>query len=288
MAEDKSIFRVVKDKDNPYVILNKGFLENNNLSWKAKGILSYLLSRPDDWKVMISNLINQSTDQKKAVYSGISELIDFGYIERNAVRIKEGKRKGQIDYWEYKVYEKPLAQKGKEVDFTDIEPDSQKGEVGKGDEGKEEVAEVKVEEVDVEKEPLLSNDSLPIIESNFDDDDARTQDPLWEYMQESFSSESLTEEEKTEVLNDFSVAVKNQEKKGAPVYNPLALFDKCLDNYMMKKSSAYWKKMREQGAEIKEARKEKHQQYKNKFVNFQQRNTDFNAIADLIIKSQGM
>ncbi|UZM97330.1 hypothetical protein OL548_19285 [Lysinibacillus sp. MHQ-1] len=41
------IYRVVKN-DN-FVVLDKGFLNNDQLSWKAKGLLAYMLSLPDDW-----------------------------------------------------------------------------------------------------------------------------------------------------------------------------------------------------------------------------------------------
>jgi hypothetical protein len=52
-----AVFRIQKDKENPYVILNKQFLHEPILTAKAKGILAYLLSLPDDWKIYESELI---------------------------------------------------------------------------------------------------------------------------------------------------------------------------------------------------------------------------------------
>ncbi|MCU5830256.1 replication protein, partial [Clostridioides difficile] len=48
------IIRVSKDKDNPYVVLNKTCLEDVKLSWQAKGLHSYLISKPDHWKIYVN------------------------------------------------------------------------------------------------------------------------------------------------------------------------------------------------------------------------------------------
>ena len=99
------IIRVQKDKDNPYVIINKGFLNNKKMSWKAKGMLSYLLSLPDDWRINVSDLINRSKDGEKATYSTIKELVENGYISKDQGR-EAGGAFGQVNYT---VYESPLA-----------------------------------------------------------------------------------------------------------------------------------------------------------------------------------
>jgi hypothetical protein len=106
---DKSIIRVMKDRENPYIIINREFLENNQLSWKAKGILAYLLSRPDDWRVMMADLINRSTDGREAVYSGIRELIEAGYIVREVQR----NQAGQYAKQQYTVHERPEPKEAK-------------------------------------------------------------------------------------------------------------------------------------------------------------------------------
>ena len=58
--EKMAIIRVIKDKSNPYVMLNKTCLRDEKLSWKAKGLHSYLLSLPDDWQIYIEDLNNIS------------------------------------------------------------------------------------------------------------------------------------------------------------------------------------------------------------------------------------
>jgi len=99
----KSIMRVRKNRDNPFVMMDKRIFANTSLSWKAKGILGYLLSKPDDWVIRISDLIKQSTDGRDAVYSGVKELRKAGYVELVDVRNESGK----IISWEYLVYEEP-------------------------------------------------------------------------------------------------------------------------------------------------------------------------------------
>lgn len=97
----QTMFRVCKNKDNPYVMLHRGFLNDERLSWKAKGILAYLLSLPDDWQIYENELINHSIDGRKSLSSGIKELINFGYIYREKTR----NEKGQFIGYTYCVFE---------------------------------------------------------------------------------------------------------------------------------------------------------------------------------------
>lgn len=101
--KEQSIFRVQKDKDNPYIMLNKGFLNNPNMSWKAKGLLAYLLSLPDDWKIHEKEVITHSKDGRDSYRKALKELINLGYVYREKIKNKKGK-------WEvsnYCVYEVP-------------------------------------------------------------------------------------------------------------------------------------------------------------------------------------
>jgi len=110
-----SIFRVCKDKDNPYLIMNKSGLQDKNLSWKAKGILAYLLSLPDDWRIYESEITQHSADGIKGTSSGIKELIKAGYIKRETIRSKEGHFKG----YEYQVFEVPTESLKTENGFSE-------------------------------------------------------------------------------------------------------------------------------------------------------------------------
>lgn len=96
------IVRTVKDKTNPYYLKNRRSAEDTRLSFKARGILDYLLSKPDHWEANIDELVKAGPDGKAAVRAGVDELIKFGYIARVQVR-KDGKIAG----WRLDTYETP-------------------------------------------------------------------------------------------------------------------------------------------------------------------------------------
>lgn len=120
-------FRRPKDHRHPYAQINNEVLETDALSFKAKGILSYLLSRCDEWEVYQSQLANVGPDGRTAVRSGIEELIEAGYIVRQRVRADDGTFSG----WEYLVFEYP-----QDTDGTDItKPDFGSRENGDSENG---------------------------------------------------------------------------------------------------------------------------------------------------------
>jgi hypothetical protein len=98
------MFRVVKDKENPYVLLNKTFLNDTDISLKSKGLLAYLMSMPDDWQIYESELVKHHKDGKDSLSSAIKELIKNGYISRTRTRDE----KGRLKAYEYRVYEVPV------------------------------------------------------------------------------------------------------------------------------------------------------------------------------------
>jgi len=98
---NQSMFRVSKDKNNPYVILNKEFLNDVNLTLKAKGLLTYLLSLPDDWQIYENEIVQHHKDGRDSLKSAIKELMDNNYIERSRIRDTGG----HLKCYEYRVYE---------------------------------------------------------------------------------------------------------------------------------------------------------------------------------------
>ena len=79
-------YRINKNRDNPYVILNSGFLKRPDLSMKAKGLLAYFLSLPNDWKIIRKELPSNFKDNITAVNNAIKELEGSGYILRHQKR----------------------------------------------------------------------------------------------------------------------------------------------------------------------------------------------------------
>lgn len=96
-----SIFKT--HKSNNFVVLDKGFLNDNRLSLKAKGLLSLMFSYPDNWQFYEKELVKHTSDKITALRSGIQELMHFGYITRNRLR----NNKGQFREYEYNVFEIP-------------------------------------------------------------------------------------------------------------------------------------------------------------------------------------
>lgn len=122
MSEDKRLDEVIRVRKRPnnFVMLDKTFLEDDRLSFKAKGILAYLLSKPDNWKVIVGNLVKYSKDGKSAVYAGLKELKECGYYVKTPIRSEDGRR---ISRWESTVYEMPdsLLSDFQEIDNEEIE-----------------------------------------------------------------------------------------------------------------------------------------------------------------------
>ncbi|PTJ07764.1 replication protein [Staphylococcus simulans] len=92
-------FRVHKESGN-FVTVHKVFIHDSNISWKAKGILLYLLSRPDDWKIYETELKKHATDGRDSLKTGIKELEEAGYICRTRIRDE----KGHFKEYEYQVF----------------------------------------------------------------------------------------------------------------------------------------------------------------------------------------
>lgn len=128
MEKDYKTIIKIQKRDNPYVQIDKECLKDKRLGWKAKGILAYLLSKPDDWQVYLTDLKKQSTDGMKSVSSGIRELEKHHYIEK---RKKRGKR-GRFEGWEYIVYEQPRYRKGSSVKATTETPKTESGKTESG------------------------------------------------------------------------------------------------------------------------------------------------------------
>ncbi|WP_155590908.1 DnaD domain protein [Lysinibacillus cavernae] len=95
------IYRVTK-KEN-FVVLDKGFLNDDQLSWKAKGLLAYMLSLPDDWSFSLSDLATRSKCGREATASIVDELIQAGYLQKAQERTKNGKF-GKVEFF---VFETP-------------------------------------------------------------------------------------------------------------------------------------------------------------------------------------
>ena len=96
-----SVFRI--HKTNNYTVMSNAHFKEKEMSLKAKGLLSLMLSLPDDWSYNISGLVKLSKDGKDSVMSALAELEKFGYLERKQVT----NEKGQFAGVEYNIFEVP-------------------------------------------------------------------------------------------------------------------------------------------------------------------------------------
>jgi len=85
------IIRVAK-RNHPYVQIDKTALEDSRLSFRAKGLHAYLLSRPDEWNPNREHLATVSTEGRDAVAKALKELELAGYLIRRRYRDKETNR----------------------------------------------------------------------------------------------------------------------------------------------------------------------------------------------------
>ena len=98
-----AVFRV--EKNHSYTVMANHHLRDERLSLKSKGLLSLILSLPDDWRISMEGMTQFSADGKDAIRSAIRELTDAGYITRAQTHSEAGTFSG----YDYIVHETPVA-----------------------------------------------------------------------------------------------------------------------------------------------------------------------------------
>ena len=98
-----AVFRVEKTKD--FTVMSNHHLRNGKLSLKAKGLLSLMLSLPEDWDYTTKGLACICKDGVDSIGSALKELEQHGYLTRRRIRFENG-RLGDI---EYMIHEKPVS-----------------------------------------------------------------------------------------------------------------------------------------------------------------------------------
>lgn len=96
-----AIFRVEKNKD--YTVMSNYHLRDANLSLKAKGLLSQMLSLPEEWDYTLSGLAEINKESKDAIRTAVQELEKAGYINRRQTMDGNGKFASN----EYVIHEQP-------------------------------------------------------------------------------------------------------------------------------------------------------------------------------------
>ena len=123
-----SVIRINKTED--YTIMSNRHFKEKNMSLKAKGLLSEMLSLPDDWDYSIAGLIAINKENESAIKSTLEELKKFGYLRITKLMPNETET-GRIEYV-YDIFEFPQKQEGKKqeaenlgVEFLEVENQGQ-------------------------------------------------------------------------------------------------------------------------------------------------------------------
>lgn len=96
-----AVFRV--ERNAGYTVMSNHHLRNKNLTLKAKGLLSQMLSLPDDWDFTLAGLSYINREKIDAIREAIRELEKAGYIVRSRERDEKGRLRGA----DYVIYEQP-------------------------------------------------------------------------------------------------------------------------------------------------------------------------------------
>ena len=149
-----AVFRIERTRD--YTVMSNHHLRNANLSLKAKGLLSMMLSLPEDWNYTTRGLAKICKEGVDAIGTALRELEAAGYIVRHKLR----DRQGRISDTEYVIYEQPQLRKPD----TDS-PDTENPYMDKPD--TEKPAELNIEKSNTEKSITYgsSTDSIPFRET---------------------------------------------------------------------------------------------------------------------------
>ena len=101
-----AVNRVNKTKD--YTTISNNCFKNKEMSLKAKGLLSLMLSLPENWNYTVSGLVSICKESETSIKSTLNELKKFGYLTITKKKPNETSS-GRFEY-EYNIYEKPQKQ----------------------------------------------------------------------------------------------------------------------------------------------------------------------------------
>jgi len=103
VMSETTIFLTEKDGDKPFTCILRSTAQDASLSFEARGLLLYLLSKPKDWIVAIADLEREGGCGKDRIRRILKELEQRGYIERKRLRGDDGRMITTATY----VYEEP-------------------------------------------------------------------------------------------------------------------------------------------------------------------------------------
>lgn len=91
-------------REDPFARVPKAMLEDERISWQAKGVLAYLVGKKDGWKMRVGDLVKKGTAGEHAVRGALKELRTLGYAQCVCVKGE----KGRVAEWVWKVSDSPV------------------------------------------------------------------------------------------------------------------------------------------------------------------------------------
>ena len=154
-----AVFRIERTRD--YTVMSNHHLRNEKLSLKAKGLLSMMLSLPEDWNYTTRGLAKSCKEGVDAIGGALRELETAGYIVRHQMR----DRQGRISDTEYVIYEQPQPKNPDTPQPDTDSPDTENPYLEKPD--TEKPAELNIDKSNTQKSIThrSSTDSIPFRET---------------------------------------------------------------------------------------------------------------------------
>jgi len=93
------VIRRRRDYSDNFLLMDRRAIEDSRLRWQTRGLLAYLLSKPDHWEVSVTHLASKKTGKsgRDAVRSMLAEMCEYGYATRSQSRNPDGTL-GEVEY----------------------------------------------------------------------------------------------------------------------------------------------------------------------------------------------
>ena len=179
-----AVFRVKKTRD--YTVMANHHLRNKALSLKAKGLLSLMLSLPDDWDYTLKGLARICRDGVDSIAAAVNELEEAGYIVRKRVRDD----KGRVRDMEYTILEHPKDDIPPKLDFPVQENPVQDNPVQEKPE-QEKRPQLSTKESNIQQSS--TEESIPILSNQMGTDEMLKREQYRELLKENIEYDILTE-----------------------------------------------------------------------------------------------
>ena len=155
-----AVFRIEKTRD--YTVMSNHHLRNTDLSLKAKGLLSLMLSLPEEWDYTAKGLARICKDGVDSICAGVRELEDHGYVVRERVR----NANGQLGAIEYTILEQPRPPEPKRENPVQANPVLGSPVLGKPEQEKPAQLNIDISSNQISKKELSSTEISNPIQSN--------------------------------------------------------------------------------------------------------------------------